>query len=66
MVQFELNGFGQREIPSAQLTLADIPTAEARRTEILDFALTFDGYQTNIGDRSKGVLRSPMREHTTP
>jgi len=32
-------------ISSGTMTLADIPPADASWTEILDFALTFDGYE---------------------
>ena len=44
MMQFEVNEFGKPEIPSTSLTLGDVPTEDADWTEILDFALTFDGY----------------------
>lgn len=45
MERFKQNQFGHSEIPSEDLALADIPGPEARWTEILDFALTFDGYE---------------------
>jgi hypothetical protein len=44
-VQFEENQFGRLEIPSVRLTLAHVPCANGvYSSEIVEFALTFDGY----------------------
>ena len=44
-MKFEINQFGHPEIPSSLLRVEDIPFANVDyRPEIMEFALTFDGY----------------------
>lgn len=44
-MKFEVNQFGHPEIPSLQLSIANVPTTIAEyEPEIVEFALTFDGY----------------------
>lgn len=44
-MQFELNAYGRPEIPTGALDVAMVPRAGATYLpDIVDFALTFDGY----------------------
>jgi len=53
-----------REISNAELTLADIPSVSAGMSEILDFALTFNGYR-NAGSFEACAEIARSKRHDT-
>lgn len=59
---FKENQFGRPEIPSSQLTADKVPAANAPyHTEIIDFALGFDGY-ARFSDRVSTIASQAQQE----
>lgn len=64
-MKFAENQFGRPAIPSSDLTSDNVPTANADyHTEIVEFALTFDGY-AHFSDRLSTIATRAQQQFST-
>jgi hypothetical protein len=60
----EVGGWPPREVPSASLTLDDVPLVNARVAEILHFANSYQGYDEAGGNEQAAAIAKVRRDAT--